>query len=42
MNKQKRNATIRVTSDEMQVAYIGREDFENLVGEVKELLKRNQ
>ena len=41
MNHEKRNATIRVTSDEMLVGYINREDFESLVGEVRDILKRN-
>lgn len=42
LNSNKRNASIRVVSDEMQVVYLEKEAFENLIGNIREVLMRNQ
>lgn len=42
LNNDKRVASIWVTSDEMQVAYLDKEAFESLIGNIGEILKRNQ
>jgi cAMP-dependent protein kinase regulator len=42
LNNNKRNASIRVVSDEMQVVYLEKEAFENLIGNIRDILMRNQ
>lgn len=38
----KRKATIRVTSEKMEVAYLDKNTFQSLLGSLKEILKRNK
>ena len=41
LNNDKRKATIRVTSDEMSVAFISKASFKRLLGSIEDILKRN-
>lgn len=42
LNNKQRSASIRVVSEEMQVASLKKEAFENLIGDIKEILMRNR
>ena len=41
LNNNKRNASIKVVSNEMKVVYLEKEAFENLIGNIRDILMWN-